>query len=131
VLTRLNAIDGVESSSALLANDGNRMVQIRIRPGARVTKVVEEVRRALRAEVPNETPVQLEGKSADAFGLKQDWLTLSQLNALAAEEESSSPRFDKGYLLLALTVLIAFCAFLFWLLRHQRSVRQRSEVRLD
>jgi hypothetical protein len=130
VLTQLNAIDGVQSSSALLANDGNRMVQIRLRPGAKGTKVVEEVRRALRAEVPNETPVPLEGKSADAFGLKQDWLTISQLNALAMEE-SSSRWFDKGYWLLALTVLIALCAFLFWLRRRQRSVHQRSEVRLD
>jgi hypothetical protein len=130
VLTRLNAIDGVESSSALLANHGNRMVQIRIRPGARLTKVVEEVRRALRAEVQNETPVPLEGKSADAFGRKQDWLTIRQLNALAMEE-SSSRRFGKGYLLLALSVLIVLCAFLFWLLRRQRTVRQRSEVRLD
>lgn len=131
MLTRLNAIDGVESSSALLANDGSRMVQIRFRPGAKVTKVAEEVRSVLRAEVSDKTPAQLQGKSADAVNLKQDWLTISQLNTIAATEESSSPRFDKGYWLLALTVFIALCAFLFWLLRRQRIARQRSELRLD
>jgi hypothetical protein len=130
VLTRLNAIAGVQSSFALLADDGNRLVQIRIRPGAKAAKVVEEVQRALRAEVQNATPVQLESKPAEAFGPKQDWLTLNQLNTLAAMEEASSQGFDKDYLLLALMVLLALCAFLFWLLRRQRSVRQSSEVQL-
>ena len=129
VLTRLNAIAGVQSSSALLAIDGNRMIQIKIRPGAKATQVLEEVRKALRAEVQNATPVQLEGKSAGALAPKQDWLTINQLNALAMEE-NSSPGFDRGYWLLALAVLIALCAFLFWLVRRQRSDRQRSEVRL-
>jgi hypothetical protein len=30
VLTRLNAIAGVQTSSALLANDGKRLIQIKI-----------------------------------------------------------------------------------------------------
>ncbi len=105
------------------------MIQIKIRPGAKATQVLEEVRKALRAEVQNATPVQLEGKSAGALAPKQDWLTINQLNALAMEE-NSSPGFDRGYWLLALAVLIALCAFLFWLVRRQRSDRQRSEVRL-
>jgi hypothetical protein len=130
VLTRLDAIDGIESSSALLADDGKRMVQIRIRKGVKVSKVVEEVQSVLRAEVQDKTPVQLEAKSADAAGPKQDWLTIGQLNAVATMEESSSRRFDMGYLLLALAVFLALGAFLFWLLRRQRAARQRSEVRL-
>ena len=90
MLTRLNAIDGVASSFALLADDGKRMVQIRIRPGVKATKVVEEVQRTLRAEVPqHETPVQLEGKSAAVFGAKQEWLTIGQLKEIVATEESS------------------------------------------
>jgi hypothetical protein len=128
VLTRLNAVAGVQSSSALLANDGKRMIQIKIRPGAKVTQVLEEVRKTLRAEVQKETPVQVEGKSAEAFGPKQDWLTISQLNELAMEE-SSSPQFDMGYLFLALLVLIALCAFLLWSLRRRRSEQQQTEVR--
>lgn len=131
MLTRLSEIDGIQSSSALLANDGNRLVQIRIRPGAKETKVVEEVRKALRAEVQHKTPTQLQGKAADAVGRKQDWLTISQLNTLAATEESSAPRFDQGHWLLAVAVLIALAAFLLWLHRRRRTVRQRSAVRLD
>ena len=131
MLTRLDAIDGVASSSALLANDGKRLVQIRIRPGAKESQVVEEVQKALRAEVQHETPAQLESKSADAAGPEQDWRTISQLNALAATEESSSRPFDQGHWLLALALLIALVAFLFWLLRRQRAVRQGSKVRLD
>jgi hypothetical protein len=107
------------------------MVQIRIRPGVKETEVVEKVRSLLRAEFQHETPAQLERKSADAVGLKRDWLTISQLNALAAREESSWRRFDQGYLLLALTVFIALGAFLLWLLRRQRTARQRSDIRLD
>jgi hypothetical protein len=129
VLTRLDAIDGVENSFALLADDGNRMVQITIRPGAKVTKVVEEVRRALRAEVQERTPVQLENKPVDALGPKQNWLTIGQLQALATEE-SSPQRFDMRYSLLALTMFFALCAFLYWLLRR-RSARQRSAIRLN
>jgi hypothetical protein len=130
VLTRLNAIAGVQSSSALLADDGNRMVQIRIQPGAKAAKVVEEVQRALRAEVPSAAPVQLQGKSAGEFRAQQDWLTINQLTALAAMEDRSPQGFDLDYLLLALIVLIALCAFFFWLLRRRRNARQRSEVRL-
>jgi hypothetical protein len=131
VLTRLNAIDGVQSSSALLANDGKRLVQIRLRPGAKETKVVEEVQRALRAEIQQDTAVKLEGKSADAAGREQDWRTIGQLNALASLEDSSARRFDKGAWLLALPVFSALGAFLVWLLRRQRPVRPSSEVRLD
>jgi len=131
VLTRLNAIDGVQSSSALLANDGKRLVQISVRPGAKETRVVEEVQKALRAEVHHETPTQLRGKSADTAGQEQDWLTISQLNSLAAMEETSSQRLDKRYLLLAITVVTALGAFVSWLLRRQRSVRHRGEIRLD
>lgn len=127
MLTRLNAIDGVQSSSALLANDGKRLVQISIRPGVKETQVVEEVQRALRAEVPHETPARLESKSVDAVGREQDWQTISQLNTLAATEESSSRSFDQGYWLLALAVIIALGASLFWLLRRQRRVRPGSE----
>lgn len=122
MLTRLNEIDGVASSSALLADNGNRMVQIRIRPGANATKVVEAIRSALRAEIPDKTPALLQDKSAYAVGRKQNWLTIGQLNAIAAREESSPQRSDKGYWLLALTVFLALCAFLFWLLRRQRRV---------
>ncbi len=129
VLTRLNAISGIQSSAALLANDGKRMIQIKIRPGAKATQVLQEVQKALRAEVQKETPVQVEGKSAEALGPKQDWLSISQLNELA-REESSSPQFDMRYWLLALIVLIALCVFLFWLVRRQKSVRQSSELRL-
>jgi hypothetical protein len=130
VLTRLNAIDGVQSSSALLPNDGKRLVQIRIRRGAKETKVVEEVQKTLRAEIHHETPTQLQGKSADAVGRTQDWLTINQLNSLAATEETSSPQLDKGYLLLAVTVLLALGAFFSWFLRWQRGVRQGGDVRL-
>ncbi|HZU34964.1 MAG TPA: hypothetical protein VFA18_03595 [Gemmataceae bacterium] len=118
MLTRLNAIDGVQSSSALLANDGNRIVQITIRPGANASSVIEKVQTVLHAEVPNGSPVRL-GKSV-ALGQKQDWLTIGQLNALAALDESPSRPFHMGYWLLALTVLIALAAFGFWLLRHHR-----------
>ncbi len=128
VLTRVNAISGVASSSALLANDGKRMIQIKIRPGAKVSQVLEEVQKALRAEVQKETPMQVQGKSAEEFGPKQDWLTVSQLNELATEE-SSSPQFDMGYLFLALFVLIALCTFLLWPLRRRRSEQQQTTVR--
>jgi hypothetical protein len=128
VLTRLDVIDGIESSVALLANDGKRMVQIRMRPGAKVTRVVEEVQRALRAAIQEKTPVQLEDKAADALGPNQDWLTIGQLKELAATEASSS---RKGYWLLALVVLAALGAFLIWRRRRQKSVRQRSGVRLN
>lgn len=128
VLTRLNAIAGVQSSSALLANDGKRMIQIKIRPGAKAAQVLQEVQKALRAEVQKETPVQVEGKSAEAFGPKQDWLTINQLNELAREESSSS-QFDMQYVLLALLFLIALCTFLLWPLRRRRSEQQQREVR--
>ncbi len=105
------------------------MIQVRIRPGAQATKVVEEVQKALRAEVPNQTPVQLEARTVATLGPKQEWLTISQLNALAAMEESSPGQFDKGYLLFALAGLIALGVFLFWLLRRHRSNQQQSEVR--
>jgi hypothetical protein len=131
VLTRLSEIDGVQSSSALLADDGKRLVQVSLRPGTKETKVVEEVQRALRAAVQHETPTQLQGKSAVAVGLKQDWLTISQLNTLAAMDESSSRRFDTGYLLLAFTAFLALGVVILWLLRRRRSVRQGSGVRLD
>ncbi len=131
MLTRLNAIDGVQSSSALLANDGKRLVQIRLRPGVKETQVVEAVQKVLRAEVQQETPAQLESKSAAAAGREQDWRTINQLNALAAVEESSPRPFDKGYWLLALPVLIALGALLCWLLRRQRAVSQKSGARLD
>jgi hypothetical protein len=115
VLTRLNGIGGVASSSALLAN---------------VTKVVEEARSALRTEVPERTPALLDGKAAHAMGWKQDWRTIGQLNTIVEKEESSPQPSDKGYLWLALLMFLAVCAFLVWLLRRQRSARVRSEVRL-
>jgi hypothetical protein len=121
VLTRLDGIDGVESALALLANDGSRKIQIKIREGANVSKVVQEVQKVLRAEVPEKTPVQVESKSVEASGLNQDWLTIGQLNTLAMEE-SSSRRFDVGYWSLALALFIALCAFLFWLFRRKRAV---------
>jgi hypothetical protein len=129
VLTRLNGLDGVVSSSALLADDGRRMVQITIRPGANLTSVTQKVQSVLRAKVQSETPSLLESKSADAVQLKPDWLTLDQLNTIVATEEASSRRFDWGYWLLGLTVFVALGAFLVWFLRRSRSVRQRSEVR--
>ena len=118
MLTRLNAIDGVQSSSALLANDGKRLVQISMRPGVKETQVIEAVQSALRAEVPHEAPAKLVSKSADAVGREQDWQTIGQLNTLAAVEESSSRSFDRGYWLLALAGIFALSAFLFWLLRR-------------
>ncbi len=124
MLTQLNGIDGVTSSSALLADNGNRIVQIRIQPGRQATKVLEKARSVLRAEIPDKTPVQLETKSVAAVGLKQDWLTIGQLNELTTMEESSPPRFDKSYWLLALAVFLALGAFLYWLLRRKRTVRQ-------
>lgn len=127
MLTRLNQIDGIESSSALLAEDGNRIIQVRVRKGAQASQVVEKVRSALRAEVQDQTPVQLEGKSADAVGKKQDWLTVSQLTAIAAKEESSPQRFETGYWLLALLVFLALFAFLYRLLCRKRNVRQRND----
>jgi LPXTG-motif cell wall-anchored protein len=130
VLTRLNGIDGVESSSALLADDGSRMVQITIRRGAKVTKVVAEVQKALRAEVPDKTPVPLESKSVKASGLNQDWLTVGQLNTLAAMKEISSPESDNGYWLLGLAGVLALGAFFFWFLRRKRTARQRSKAHL-
>ncbi len=95
------------------------------------TQVVEAVQKVLRAEVQQETPAQLESKSAAAAGREQDWRTINQLNALAAVEESSPRPFDKGYWLLALPVLIALGALLCWLLRRQRAVSQKSGARLD
>jgi hypothetical protein len=131
VLTRLDGIDGIESSTALLANDGKRMVQIRIRPGVKEIKIIEEVRRTLLAEVPDKTPVPLEFKSAGPFVQKQDWLTIGQLKELAAMEENSSLRSYMGYWLLALAGLVALGAFLIWLRRRQKGLRQRSGVRLN
>lgn len=129
VLTRLDAIAGVESSSALLADDGKRMIQIRMRSGANATQVLEEIQRTLRAEVPTETPVRLQGNAAAEFGPQQEWLTLAQLNALA-EEESPPQQSDKVYWLLVFLVVLALCAFLFWLVRRQRHAHARSEIRL-
>lgn len=128
MLTRLNQIDGIESSSALLAEDGNRIIQVRVRKGAKATQVVDKVQSILREEVHDQTPVQLEGKSADAVGQKQDWLTVSQLSAIAASEGSSSRRFAQGNWWLVLAVVLALCAFLFWLLRRKRNIRQRNEA---
>lgn len=124
MLTQLNGIDGVASSAALLADNGNRMVQIQIHPGKQATKVLEQVRSALRAEVPDKTPVQVATRSVAVIGRKQDWLTLGQLNELAATAESAPPPFDKSYWLLALPVFLALGAFLYWLLRRKRTVRQ-------
>jgi hypothetical protein len=121
VLTQLNAIAGVQSSSALLADNGNRMVRIMIRPGANANHVMEEVQRTLRAAVPNQTPARVKDKSAAALGPQQAWLTTSQLNALATIEESPPRQSHLGYWLLALSVLIALGVFLCWRLRHQRN----------
>lgn len=122
MLTRLNAIDGVAGSSALLAKDGNRMVQISIKKTANTSKVVEEIQKALRAEVHEETPVQVEGKSVEALGQERDWLTVGQLNE-QAREASPSRRFAKELWWLALAGFVAVGAFLVWLLRRQKSPR--------
>jgi hypothetical protein len=130
VLTQLNGIDGIQGSSALFEDDGRRLVQIEVRPGATVPNVVEKVRSVLRAEVRSDTPSQLEGKSAEGLERKPDWLTLGQLNTIATTEEGSSRRFDIGYWLLALGVFGVLGISLLWLLRRKRSVRRRSKVRL-
>ena len=122
MLTRLNAIDGVAGSSALLAKDGNRMVQIDIKKTANMSKVVEEVQKALRVEVHEETPVQVEGKSVEAVEQAHDWLTVGQLNEQAREARPSR-RFAKELWLLALAGLVALGASLVWLLRRQKNAR--------
>jgi hypothetical protein len=92
VLARLNQIDGVQSSSASLGNEGGALVLVSVRPGADAAKIAEEVQHVLRAEVKERPTVQLGERAAASAVQEKEWLDSGQLAEVAATEMPGSER---------------------------------------
>jgi hypothetical protein len=90
VLARLNAIDGVESSSASVGNPEGSLVRVSLRPGANPGKIAAEVQRVLREAVRERSPVALPHPAATAALQQKEWLDPKQLADLADTELSTS-----------------------------------------
>ena len=90
MLARLNAIDGVESSSASVGNPGGALVRVSVRPGADPAKIAAEVQRVLSEAVKDRSPAPLTSQAAAAALQQKEWLDPKQLADLAATDLSTS-----------------------------------------
>ena len=86
MLARLNAIDGVESSSASVGNPEGSLVRVSLRPGANPAKIATEVQRVLSEVVRDRSPLALTHPAATAALQQKEWLDPKQLADLADTE---------------------------------------------
>jgi hypothetical protein len=112
VLARLNAIDGVQSSSASVGNPEGGLVRVSLRPGANPAKTATEVQRVLSEVVRDRSPVALTQPAATAAVQQKEWLDPKQLANLAATElrtsDDPAPVWIAALLLGALLVVLGF-----------------------
>jgi hypothetical protein len=90
VLARLNAIVGVQSSSASVGNPEGSLVRVSLQPGANPAKIAAEVQRVLSEVVRDRSPVALTHPAATAALQQKEWLDPKQLADLADTELSTS-----------------------------------------
>jgi hypothetical protein len=129
VLTRLNQIDGVESSSA---NESGSLVRLCLRPGADSAKVAAQVRRILDEETREHVPVPpgegtapLGGQSAVEALQKEQWRDSAQIAQQTAAEKPAPGR-RRPLLLLALLLVGAIAGLtLLWWCIHRRAEPSR------
>jgi hypothetical protein len=133
VLARLNAIDGVESSSASIGNPEGSLVRVSLRPGANPAKIATEVQRILSEAVRDRSPVALTHPAATAALQQKEWLDPKQLADLADTELSTSD--DRAPILIAalfLGALLVVLGLFGWrYLRHRRTGSSGPRPRLS
>jgi hypothetical protein len=104
VLARLNQIDGVESTNAILGIEGGALVRVNLRPGADPAKVAKQVQRDLREQVPERTLEPVGAQTATAALQRNEWLDSGRLADIAAREMGPSER--RTSILLALVFVV-------------------------
>jgi hypothetical protein len=104
VLARLNAIDGVESSTASVGNPEGSLVRVSLRPGANSAKIAVEVQRVLSEAVRDRSPVRLTSSTTTAALQQKEWLDPKQLADLAGTELGTSE--NRTPVLLVVAVLL-------------------------
>jgi hypothetical protein len=110
VLARLNAIVGVERSSASVGNPEGSFVRVSLRPGANRAKIAAEVQRVLSEAVRDRSPVPLPQPTATAALQQKEWLDPKQLADLR-DTELSAPH-DRALLWIAALFLGALLVVL-------------------
>jgi hypothetical protein len=133
VLARLNAIDGVESSTASVGNPEGSLVRVSLRPGANLAKIATEVQRVLSEAVRDRSPVALTHPAA-AVALKQkEWLDPKQLTDLAVADLGTSDSRAQALLLTVLlgAVVVVLGLFGWGLSRRRRASSSDPRSRLS
>lgn len=132
MLARLNAIDGVQNSSASVGNPEGTLVRVSLRPGANSAKIAAEVQRVLTEAVRDRSPVSLT-RPADAAALQQkEWLDPQQLADLAATDvgasEGRAPVWLVALLVGALGVVLGLFGWRHLRRRHAGCSRPRPRL---
>jgi hypothetical protein len=126
VLARLNAIDGVQSSTASVGNPEGSLVRVSLRPGANSAKIAAEVQRVLSEAVRDRSPVRLTSSTTTAALQQKEWLDPKQLADLADTELGTSD--NRTPLLLVVAVLFGAMVVVLGLFGWRQLRRRRTSA---